>query len=243
MRYDTFVAAEHYVLSLQATGMVETWYTDGDMMHFKLKSGEEVLTYLIEYPLSVQNILHHLTTNTQKGISTLFIFWADMFLPAHDDLYPLEDWMEALATVQENTLYGFEVAGRNAFFFPVYLDGVGRVRRIRHGELVDFRTLHAYSSEVKHDDALRGRWALAGFGTPTQARPPAPRKATPLAKFYAVLGLPDASTLLAVKVAYRQMAREYHPDRNPDPHAHQRMAQINDAYERLLAYYEGYDAP
>lgn len=36
-----------------------------------------------------------------------------------------------------------------------------------------------------------------------------------------------------VKSAYRKLAREYHPDVNPDPRAHEYMAQINVAFEVL----------
>ncbi len=36
-----------------------------------------------------------------------------------------------------------------------------------------------------------------------------------------------------VRAAYRKLAREYHPDLNPDPAAHERMAQINAAFEVL----------
>ncbi|MFX8864335.1 DnaJ domain-containing protein, partial [Acinetobacter baumannii] len=36
-----------------------------------------------------------------------------------------------------------------------------------------------------------------------------------------------------VKNAYRKLARAYHPDFNPDPKAHERMATINAAFEVL----------
>ena len=36
-----------------------------------------------------------------------------------------------------------------------------------------------------------------------------------------------------VRSAYRKLARAYHPDPNPEPEAHERMAQINAAFEVL----------
>ena len=51
---------------------------------------------------------------------------------------------------------------------------------------------------------------------------------------YKVLGVsPDASDE-EIKKAYRRLAKEYHPDRNPgDPVAAKKMQQINEAYDRI----------
>lgn len=51
---------------------------------------------------------------------------------------------------------------------------------------------------------------------------------------YEMLGIaPDAKTR-EIKEAYRILARQYHPDRNPtDPGAHKKMEELNEAYEIL----------
>ncbi len=51
---------------------------------------------------------------------------------------------------------------------------------------------------------------------------------------YKVLGVsPDASDE-EIKSAYRRLAKQYHPDRNPgDAEAAKKMQQINDAYDRI----------
>lgn len=241
MRYDTFVAATHYVWGMQDAQTVDTWYEDGDMMYFKMRTGEHIMTYLIEYPLSVQNILHHLSTNTRNGISTIFIFWADMFLPADGDDYLMEDWMQAIASVQGDKLFGFEVAGRDAFFYPVYLQGQGRTRRVKQGDVIDFSQLHTYTIET-NTTYLKGSWRIATFDVPdgTSVPPPytEPLKVSPMAKYYAILGLHSTAPIEAVRRAYREMARQYHPDLNADLTAHHRMTQINEAYQRLIAYHE-----
>jgi WD40 repeat protein len=54
-----------------------------------------------------------------------------------------------------------------------------------------------------------------------------------LRKLYRILGVDPRATLEEVRRAYRKLAREYHPDVNPDPKAHERMAQINEAFEVL----------
>ncbi|MEO0946671.1 MAG: J domain-containing protein [Cyanobacteria bacterium J06641_5] len=52
---------------------------------------------------------------------------------------------------------------------------------------------------------------------------------------YRLLGLPDRASLDRVKAAYRQLARRYHPDCNPDDgHAHEKFVAIAAAYQQLL---------
>jgi molecular chaperone DnaJ len=54
-----------------------------------------------------------------------------------------------------------------------------------------------------------------------------------MADYYQLLQVPQDASADDVKRAYRRLAREYHPDRNPDPGARERMAEINHAYEVL----------
>ena len=44
---------------------------------------------------------------------------------------------------------------------------------------------------------------------------------------YYILGLPSTATPDQVRQAFRRLARQYHPDLNPDPHAAERMKDIN----------------
>jgi DnaJ-class molecular chaperone len=50
---------------------------------------------------------------------------------------------------------------------------------------------------------------------------------------YANLGLNSAATLSDIKRAFRQKAAQYHPDRNPDPHAAQWFREAQEAYDIL----------
>ena len=51
---------------------------------------------------------------------------------------------------------------------------------------------------------------------------------------YKVLGISPNASDEEIKQAYRRLAKEYHPDRNPgDPVAAKKMQQINDAYDRI----------
>lgn len=51
--------------------------------------------------------------------------------------------------------------------------------------------------------------------------------------YYAVLGVSEQATPDDIRRAYRRLALLTHPDRTPDPAAHQRFLAVNEAYEAL----------
>ncbi len=54
-----------------------------------------------------------------------------------------------------------------------------------------------------------------------------------MSEFYALLGVTREATEAELKKAYRKLAMEYHPDRNPAPDAEARFKEITEAYEVL----------
>ena len=51
--------------------------------------------------------------------------------------------------------------------------------------------------------------------------------------YYEVLGVPSTASLNDIRIAYRQKALQYHPDRNVNPGAAERFKQVNDVYQTL----------
>jgi len=54
-----------------------------------------------------------------------------------------------------------------------------------------------------------------------------------MADYYATLGVDRDSSFDEIKKVYRKLAREYHPDVNPDPQASEKFKEITTAYEIL----------
>jgi len=54
-----------------------------------------------------------------------------------------------------------------------------------------------------------------------------------MADHYATLGVDRDTSFDDIKKVYRKLAREYHPDINPDPHAAEKFKEITTAYEVL----------
>src|SRR5689334_521595 len=51
--------------------------------------------------------------------------------------------------------------------------------------------------------------------------------------YYEVLGVPRDASEDDIRSAYRNLARQYHPDVNKDPDAEDRFKEISEAYEVL----------
>lgn len=61
-----------------------------------------------------------------------------------------------------------------------------------------------------------------------------------LKNYYQILELSPSATDEEIKQAYRQLAKRYHPDSNPNPSAHKRFVEINEAYQALGTEKERY---
>jgi len=234
VRTETYFASAALVTQLEGAGAVAHVHHDGgDIIHIELFGGEHVLIHLIESSIPLPEVLATLDANRAQRHYTLFLFWADRLLPPPGQTHVIEAWMQPLLALYGDRLYGYEVHGRQMHIFPVYFDGTTSLRRTRYGAYLDSSRL-VCRAERLFRAGLDGLYFVADFGDP---HAPPPRPPHPLTAEYALLEIAPSADLKTIKLAYRRLARRYHPDVNADPGAHLHMQQINDAYRRIVHAY------
>jgi hypothetical protein len=241
MRFETLYASQYLVRRLQYAHAVTHVRDEGDIIMLRLKQGVEVMILMVERGINLSDVQYHYRTNAKRGIYTLMLLWVDMFIASDGTTIHMPDWMAALDSLHEGKLYGFESQGRDAYFFPVYLEGSGRERTVRYGNVVNYAHIGGRVVDSQ-SPPLRGTWRIADFDVNGRAYNDDQsiynryRHGSPLAVYYAMLGLDDGTDLNRVKATYRALARQHHPDLNPSADTHQQMARINDAYQRIAQH-------
>jgi len=59
------------------------------------------------------------------------------------------------------------------------------------------------------------------------------KNSAPLKDFYAILGVARNAELKEIRRAFRKLAQDMHPDRNPSPDAKARFQELGEAYKIL----------
>ncbi len=236
MRFDTQNAGHFLVDRLYHSGVVADVLEDGsDIVLLELISGHKIMLYLIDSSITPMEIRYNLQDNTEKDIYTLYFFWCDLMLPPENQYYVIDDWMRLLVQLHGSKLYGFNVMGRNAHFFPVYFQGQGKRRYINFGDDIDYETLGCLDMRLG-----RTIWKLAGFLNSERDKTRKLNFLKPtLAPYFDIFELPYSADAHAVKHAYHRLARLFHPDLNPNLDTTEKMKIINDAYERLMGVLKG----
>jgi len=236
MRFDTHRISSQLVNELQkGRPRLEVAYDGGDLIRVSLETNEIVHIYFIENPITVYEIKGIVAANTGVGIYTLFILWRDLLLPAHGTRYRPDDWMAALLALHGDKIYAFDAyMGEENYIFPIYFEGVGAERSVRHGRKIDATKLMG-EMRIVHNPLIEGVWRVANFET-QQADDSGDTRpvVTAMTIYFERLGVKPSAGREAVKRAYRRLARKYHPDLNTDPSATTRMQLINEAYTKIL---------
>ncbi|HRE49612.1 MAG TPA: DnaJ domain-containing protein [Aggregatilineales bacterium] len=255
MRFTLYAANAHLINELNDAGSIRDILHNGyDVVHASLPGGERVAFHFIERDIDVALIAATLRENAAKETYTLFILWGAMLLPEHGEHYPPYDWMLALLTLYDDKIYGFEAEGERAWIYPVHFhpQATGIHRLIEYGETVNFAHLGVEVIQTV-DGVLNGRWHIADFEDRPAARQRKGRDSSgettrqrvyavyrsPLRAQFDVLGVSLDADLATIRQAYRALAREFHPDLNPDPAAAERMKRINAAYGLIMTVLEG----
>ena len=241
MRLETHRMSAYLIGLLQASGSVrEILHDGGDIIALTLASGETVSLHLIESAISLHELRLTLAYNNGAGVHTLFILWCDMLLPFEGRRWISEDWLSALLALYGDQVYAYEVfSATEMVLFPIYFDGRSAERFVRYGYSINAARLVS-QTVMLFGAGLDGEWRVAGFDVAARRAREAPPvvSRTALQRYYDALGLDEGAGRLAVKMTYRRLARQYHPDLNRAPDANGRMQQINEAYAALMALFD-----
>lgn len=237
IRITTYKAAAYLIQALWKAGTMDDIIEDGgDIVLFKTPAGEMVSIHLIESDLPVYEIRQTLDYNAERGYYTMFLLWTRMMLPSHATEYRPEDWMEALFTLNEGNIYGYDVFEGEVFMFPVFFRGIGGKRYIEYGTTIHAAGLRTHKVTTDLPD-FKGTWWVADMNGDAQEAyrtRMTPDERIELDESYVLLGVTLADDKEAVKKAYRLLARRYHPDTNRSDEANDMMRRINDAYAQVI---------
>ena len=221
-----------------------------DIILLDLASGESVIIYLIERLMTINELKITLTENTEGNLHTLFVLWGDMLLPQEGSNHVPEDWMEALFTLYNGKIYGYDSYGPYASVFPVHFvkRETGLHYHITYGDAIKAKNLHCDHVHIE-SRYLKGFWRVADFservaGSSGQQyngkkQQRLDNQRNSLAVYFQVLDLPANAERTAVRRAYYQLARRYHPDVNQSPDSTAQMQKINEAYQRIMEHFSG----
>lgn len=247
VRYQTYQTGTYIIRELEKSGAMAYLIEDGgDIIQLERHNGHQVRIHLIESGLPLYEIRNTLEYNAKQNVYTLFVLWARMMLPAHAKTYEPEDWMEALFTLYDGTIYGYDVFRDEVYVFPVRFRGDSKRRYIEHGTTAHFARLRTRLFKTNLPD-LTGTWRVAdlhGYQETADGKYKTRDTLTAedfenLHEAYIVLGVTPVDDLDTVKKAYRLLARRYHPDANRSESANEMMQTINLAYQHIMDAFEG----
>ncbi|GAB4515983.1 MAG: hypothetical protein OHK0046_20390 [Anaerolineae bacterium] len=246
MRYFTYGVGAQLVLELEIAGAVDRIVHDGaDIIQLRLIDGKSLMIHLIDSSIPLYEIKHTLNANTAAGHYTLFILWCDMLLPDDGNRVRLRDWQQGIMALYGGCIYAYKIYMEKLYVFPVYFDAYGVEHIVRYGDPLDVGGLRCEAVKVAMH-GLSGMWYIASFTGDPEAyhRQRAERAGTPLRgallEYYLLLDLAPGVDRPAIKAAYRQLARRYHPDVNASQEAHERMQAINQAYAVIMRSLEAH---
>lgn len=210
-----------------------------------------VVIYVFESCPSPRMLGHILTQNSQQALYSLPILNGDML---YDMDKRLEHTLSMLDIFYPRKAYVYKVLDGEISVLPVYMewpeehvkfylsppvDLLRLKRREVELERMTFRVAD-FGARPPYDPRVRFRRWQARYGSGNGGRRTHQRRRRTTYRgyaastYYEILGLSRGASLQEIRTAYRQLARELHPDVNPSPEAKARMQKINEAYAALV---------
>jgi hypothetical protein len=239
---------------------------DDRFLLIQTNTGDLVVIYLINVELSLSDIKKALTDNTAQNIFTLFVISEDL-IPADGQTLEFMSFLKALHTVYHEKIYVYRVDEHGIVIFPVRFRAQrqGADYQAIYRSPIDVGNIAVEHIETGYP--MNGFWATAHFKQKVEAAPDSQSQQQPFGEYfyqqnqthdrsshsrssrksaknlslrrhYQILGIALYATEEEIKGAYRQLARQYHPDLNTSPCANERMQEINLAYREIMRQFD-----
>jgi hypothetical protein len=238
----------------QADIVVSTWM------------GAHLYVYLLNKPPKVRDLKSTLRENSRSGIGSLFVMNLRE-LPKHDAIVRLNDWQEALMTLNDDFIYAYSVEDGKVSITQVHFSVSNAKDEYRVWYLPNFDIQNVNVRKRDIQGNVKGAWYLADIASPaykrrmnyervnqryhystkyTQEIPGSGAKGkepeartNQLAKYYALLGVSPSATEQEIKAAFRRIAMQVHPDVSalPRQEANRRIKELIEAYDFIKDFH------
>jgi hypothetical protein len=144
-----------------------------------------------------------------------------------------DEGLRLLLDLYGGKVYAYHVDAREVTIFPVFIGTT-----VHYGQPINIADISSDYAELRTSKHIRGVRKIAGFAAQhfqSSSSKAAPRRVyDPLQQFYDLLDVPLTASEDEIKKAYRQKARQHHPDADPSPDATTKMQAINEAYDKII---------
>jgi hypothetical protein len=260
---DSLYIAAHQLKQSESLKSVRVM--DDRFLLLQTVSGDLIVIYLINVELSLSDIKKALTDNTAQNIFTLFVISADL-IPADGQTVEFMSYLKALHTIYHEKIYVYRADEHGIVIFPVHFrpQSQGADYQAIYRSPIDLR--HLMVEHIETGYPVNGFWATAHFKQKVDNAPDSQSQRRPfddffhqqyekreqghsgssrksaknlsLRRHYQILGITLHATEEEIRGAYRQLARQYHPDLNTAPSAKERMQEINLAYREIMRQFD-----
>lgn len=209
--------------------------------------------YLVDKEPRTRDLRATLKENTRCGIGSLFVVSAAL-LPEHGRRLKLDDWQVGFMGMNDGWIYAYSQREAAFALSQVHFSATGIVDELYCWHLPDFQieTVHVRRRQVQH--GLKGEWLVGDIASQAykrrvnyerqhqrfhyhtkSTRETHRAPSDHLDECYRILNVARSASEREVKIAYRRMALQVHPDVSALPRweSERRIKEINRAYETI----------
>ena len=224
--------------------IVETWMNS------------RLFVYIFDTAPKPRLIKSILKQNTKASIGTLFFVDAAI-LPGEGYCGRLRDWQDDLRVMNMGAVFAFSVAEASMRLIQVNLEETTQRNKFIVWHTIDFPFDAVSVRWREYQTNIRGRWYIGDISSASfkrriseerarqrfhyrskQTQPLDSTRSEPISAAYLALEIEVGAGQEAVKEAFRNLARRYHPDvsEHEKDEAEKRFREVQSAYDRIKSH-------